>query len=208
MGITLGFVALFWNISVALQTHLVCSHRHQLPRAAPFLPPHAQHSPLALRKHSLHSLPYLMPTDRPTPWSDRQEGWQAAGSTNAGHEGPPPWQLLPRGAHFTAVEVPAMGKEFSMDWSSIYTTKLLPCFQTKRSHLRMEIVYLSIKFNWSGNSSWCFQICQYASCLQRCLERNMQKFNISKEKQQQDKLWMGIIKKDNKKKKCIKLNRK
>lgn len=27
----------------------------------------------------------------------------------------------------------------------------------------------------------------------------MQKFNISKEKQQQEKLWTGIIKKDNKK---------
>lgn len=68
----------------------------------------------------------------------------------------------------------------------------------------MEIAYLSVKVNWSGNSSWYFQICQYASCLQICLKRNTdssyrQKFNISKEKQQQEELWIGIIKKDNKK---------
>ena len=54
------------------------------------------------------------------PRSDWREGCQAAGCTSAGRGGPPQ-QLLPRGAHFAAVEVPAMGKGFSMDCEAAST---------------------------------------------------------------------------------------
>lgn len=103
LSITSGFVTLeyipsTWNTPCLLPQPLCVAEISG--QGCPFLLPHAQHSAAALQSAHWVCWPAWSFTERSPCWVSR--------ITTAG-------KLLPRGAHFFAAEVPAMGKEFSMD---------------------------------------------------------------------------------------------
>lgn len=130
----------FWNTSPALQTCLVCSHRHQLPPSLLLMPSTA---PQPCQSAHWVCCPAWCPTDRQTNPLERPAGGRAAqpqGAPALGEEDPPQ-QLLPRGAHLATAEVPATGKEFPMACEAASTqqnccpvSKSTACISVRKLH--------------------------------------------------------------------------
>lgn len=144
-------------------------------QGCPFLIPHAQHSPPALQSAHWVCCSAWCLTERPL--GATSGGNMEPGSTRAGRGGSPQ-----QGSSFpevpTSLQLKCQQWAKSFQWTvkqHLHTTKLLPCFQIKSLHLfTEETAYLSMKVNWSGNSSWYFQICQYASMSANMLGKNKQ----------------------------------